>query len=124
MQVWDALAGEALNAMEVHTESVESAASPTDGRQFVSGPNDMSVCVWTVPTQRISLRYIRQKTANSSRYTGWLLSPEGKHYLMFVPFIEMLPDSSNILTLPRSYAASVDFTSSTLGPEWHNCYLL
>jgi hypothetical protein len=82
-----------------------------------------------VPTQQTSLRYIRQKTEDlsqpgSQKHTGWLLSPEGKHYLMFVPLNAELPNASNILTLPQSYTASVDFTSSTLGPEWHNCFLL
>jgi len=41
---------------------------------------------------------------------------------MFVPLTAQLSDSSNILTLPQSYAASVDFTSSALGSEWCNCF--
>ena len=127
VRVWDLSTGQTLNTLVVHTESVEAAALSTDGRQFVSGPNDESVHVCATPTQQTSPRYIRQKTVDSSgyeRHTGWLLSPQGKHYLMFVPLSAMLPDSSNILTLPQSRAASVDFVSSTLGPNWHNCYLL
>jgi hypothetical protein len=113
--------GEMLDTLEADTESVELPASSDDGKSFVFGPNDISSCVWTAPRKRSSLQYVRQRTVDSFGHTGWLLSLEG-HHLIFVPSIALLPDSSNILTLPRSRAASVDFASSTLGPEWHNCY--
>jgi len=125
VRVWDALTGETVKVLEGHTEPFESAAFSTNDRRVVDGSNSKLVHMWAVPTQRTSLRYVRQKTTISSgyqRHTGWLLSPEGEHYLMFVPLTAQLPDDSNILTLPPSYAASVDFTSSTLGPEWHNCF--
>src|SRR5258705_7089934 len=32
-------------------------------------------------------------------HTGWLLSPVGEGYLMFVPLAAPLPDSANILTI-------------------------
>ena len=114
VRVWDASMGETLEVLEGHTEP---AAFSVNGRCVVADKS--------VPTQWTSLRYIRQKIAESSGYpshTGWLLSPQGEHYLMFVPLTAQLPDSSNILTLPPSYAASVDFTSSALGSEWCNCF--
>jgi hypothetical protein len=87
------------------------------------------VSIQGVPTQQsfLGYPYIQQKKADSSglqRRTGWLLSPDEEQYIMFVPLSAKLPDSSNILTLPQSHVASVDFTSSTLGPEWHNCFSL
>ena len=117
VRVWDASTGQTLKVLEGHTEP---AALSVNGRCAAADSNDKSM-----PTQWTSLRYIRQKTADSSGYpthTGWLLSPQGEHYLMFVPPTAQLPDSSNILTLPKSYAASVDFTSSALGSEWCNCF--
>lgn len=144
--VWDALMGEMLKVLEGHISCVLSVAFSSNDRHIVSGSEDKSVWVWdsliggviagsndksvhllVVPTtQQKSLKYVWQKTEDLSgyqRHTGWLLSLEGAHYLMFMPLSVSLPDHSNILTLPRSYAASVDFTSSTLGPEWHNSFL-
>ena len=126
VQVWDASTGETLKALEGHTEDVTSVAFSSDDRRIVSGSEDKLVRIWALPRQCKSLCYVRQKTENSSgftqRPTGWLLSPQQEHYLMFVPPTANLPDSSNILTLPQSYTASVDFTYSTLGPEWQNCF--
>jgi WD40 repeat protein len=145
VQVWDASTGEMLKVPEGHIDYVTSVVFSSDDRRIVSGSDNNSVWVWDVSTggvipgsndksvhlsvvpttQQKSLKYVRQKTEDLSgyqRHTGWLLSSEGEHYLMFVPLSASLPDSSNILTLPRSYAASVDFTSSTLGPEWCNCF--
>jgi WD40 repeat protein len=121
VRVWDSSTGEVLNTPEADTESVELATSSNDDRPFVFGPDDMSSRVSAVPKKRSSLQYIRQRTVDASEHTGWLLSLQG-HYLMFLPSIALLPDYSNILTIPRSRAAYVDFTSSTLGPEWQNCY--
>ena len=125
VRVWDPSTGETLEVLEGHTSYVRSVALSSDDRQIVSGFGNKSVPVWTLPTQHTPFCYIRQKTADSSGYqtpTGWLLSPQQEHYLMFVPPIANLPDSSNILTLPQSYSASVDFTSSTLGHKWNNCF--
>jgi WD40 repeat protein len=122
VRVWDSSTGEVLNALEADTESVELATPSNDDRPFVFGPDDMSSRVLAVPRKRSSLQYIRQRAVDSSGHTGWLLSPE-EHYLMFLPSIAWLPDYSNILTIPRSQRAYVDFTSSTLGPEWRNCHL-
>jgi len=41
---------------------------------------------------------------------------------MFVPLDEQLPDAANILTIPHSFTAYVNFTRSTLGPRWLDCY--
>lgn len=62
--------------------------------------------------------------ANSGywQYTGWLLSSHEEEYLMFVPPGERLPDDANILTIPHSFVAHVDFTNSRLGLEWGSCY--
>jgi WD40 repeat protein len=120
VRVWDSSTGEVLNTLEADTESVELATSSNDDRPIAFGPNDMSR-VLAVPRKRSSLQYTRQKAVDSSGYTGWLLSPEA-HYLMFLPSIALLPDYSNILTIPRSHAAYVDFSPSKLGPEWQNCY--
>ena len=118
VRVWDAAMGDTLKVLEGH---IESTALSVNGGCAAADSNDKSM----QPTQRTSLRYVRQKTADSSghhRHTGWLLSLQGEHYLMFVPLTAGLSDLSNILTLPKSYAAYVDFTSSTLGSEWRNCF--
>jgi hypothetical protein len=107
--------------LEGNTDYVTSVALSSDDKRTVSGLLDK-----LVPTQQPSLRYIRQKAKDPSgyqRHTGWLLTLE-EHYLMFVPLSAKVPDASNILTLPPSYAASVDFTSSTFGPKWYNCFSL
>jgi WD40 repeat protein len=148
VQVWDASTGKTLKVLEGHTDGITSVAFSSDGRRIVSGSKDNSMRVWDSSTSEMletleghgdevssvafssdgrsrSPQYIRQKKMDwfgNVTHTGWLLSPE-RHYLMFVPSIGLLPDYSNILTLPRSRAASVNFTPSTLGHEWHNCYL-
>ncbi|KAF9471185.1 hypothetical protein BDN70DRAFT_939123, partial [Pholiota conissans] len=68
-----------------------------------------------------SRHYSRQKGVE---HTGWLLSQVTNQFLMFVPPDAKLPDSSNILTMPQSAAASVDFTFSKLGPNWSDCFSL
>ena len=116
VRVWDASTGKMLKVLEGHAEP---AAFLVNGICAAADSNDKSM-----PIQWTSLRYIRQKTVDSSgysRHTGWLLSPQ-EHYLMFVPLTAQLPDSSNILTLPQSYTSSVDFMSSSLGSEWCNCF--
>ncbi|KDR77674.1 hypothetical protein GALMADRAFT_245800 [Galerina marginata CBS 339.88] len=123
--VWDASTGDVLEVLEGHTEAVNSVAFSSDDRRIVSGSWDKSVRVWALDTQQDSYSYVRQKKESwlgEKIPTGWLLSPQKNQYLMFVPLAANLPDPSNILTLPRSYAPSVDFTASTLGPEWRRCF--
>jgi WD40 repeat protein len=127
VRVWDASTGEMLKVLEGHTDGVSSVSFSRDDKQIVSGSLDKSVRVWALPSEPTFHPYVRQKIADSSGYqshTGWLLSSQGEHNLMFVPPNANLPDSSNILTLPRSCVPSLDFTSSRLGPEWHNCFSL
>jgi hypothetical protein len=69
----------------------------------------MSACV----SEKMIIPPVHSATRHSSGHTGWLHSREEQ----YVPSIALPPDSSNILTLPRSHAASIDFTSSILGPE-------
>ncbi|KDR81250.1 hypothetical protein GALMADRAFT_1124665 [Galerina marginata CBS 339.88] len=123
VRVWDPSLAVMLTMPE--GDAVEHASISSEDQQIVSGSEDESARVQASHTQQPSLRYIRQKIADSSghkRHTGWLLSPQEGHYLMFVPPAENLPDPSNILTLPRSYAPSVDISSATLGLEWRNCF--
>ncbi|KDR73111.1 hypothetical protein GALMADRAFT_125121 [Galerina marginata CBS 339.88] len=113
VRIWDASTDDSdmLKVLDGHTDNVQYK----------------SVRAWALSRQQISFQvcYIRQKIVDpfgDQGYSGWLISPQGGHYLMFVPPTINIPDFSNIRTLPRSYSASVDFTSSTLGPEWHNCF--
>jgi WD40 repeat protein len=127
VRVWDASTGEMLKVLEGHTRPVSPVSFLSDDKHIVSDLSDKSVQVWAFPSEPTFHPYIRQKVADSSgyqRHTGWLLSSRGEHYLMFVPLDANLPDSSNILTLPRSYAPSLDLTSSYLGPKWQNCFSL
>ncbi|KAF9485945.1 hypothetical protein BDN70DRAFT_870420 [Pholiota conissans] len=133
VRVWDALTGEELKVLEGHHGSVQSVAFSSDNKWIVSGSDDRTAQVWDASMGEElkvledndnyckSLHYSRQKDADQ-RHTGWLLSPLTNHFLMFVPPDAKLPDSSNTLTMPRSAAASVDFTFSTLGPNWSNCF--
>lgn len=88
----------------------------------MSGSHDNSVRVWNLSEPL----YIRHKTDSKytePQHTGWLVCPTNmEHHRMFVPLSENLPDSSNILTIPQSMVASVDFTSAALGPDWMQCY--
>ncbi|KDR66484.1 hypothetical protein GALMADRAFT_80797 [Galerina marginata CBS 339.88] len=120
LRLWDASTGGMLKVLEGHTDGVLSVAFSGDDKCIVSGSYDNSVRVWDASTGEM-LKKITD-SSGYQRHTGWLLSPQEEHYLMFVPLSANLPDLSNILTLPRSHAASVDFTSSTLGPEWHKCF--
>ena len=137
--VWDALIGEEKHVLHGHTDRVTSVAFSSDDSHIVSGSYDTSVHVWdalmgsekhmlnshTYSVNLFASRYIREKIDNSTdgpSHTGWLISPQGEEYLMFVPPGERLPDDANILTIPHSYVAHVDFTTSRLGPEWSSCY--
>ncbi|KAF9470943.1 hypothetical protein BDN70DRAFT_888602 [Pholiota conissans] len=115
VRVWDASTGVELKKLEGHSDFVQSV-----GPAF-PGSGDRTGQMSALPPQHPFNCYLRQKI--DQHHTGWLLSPEDAEcYLMFVPLSANLPDSSNILTIPQSAAASVDFTSSTLGCEWTKCY--
>jgi WD40 repeat protein len=125
VRVWDALTGGEKHVLNGHTDSVRSVAFSSDGSRIVSGSGDKSVRVWGMSMQDRVSRYTREKIAKPTHhleFTGWLLSPRGGEYIMFVPPGEMLPDDANILTIPHSSIAHVDFTKSKLGPEWASCY--
>ena len=124
VRVWDTSTGEVENMLERHTNSVSSVAFSLDGRRrIVSGSEDNSVALSNIVLQQPALSYIRQKSVGfPHQHTGWLLLPHGEGYLMFVPPHERLPDAANILTIPYSFTAYVDFTESTLGPQWLDCY--
>jgi len=119
--VWDALTGDEVMELNGHTHIVTSVAFSPDGKCIVSGSDDNSVRVWDSGSW-----YIRERIVDSryDQYTGWLLSPHGSTHFMFVPPEELLPDASNILTIPRSARSYVDFTHATLGPQWAGCYHL
>ncbi|KAF9471319.1 hypothetical protein BDN70DRAFT_977049 [Pholiota conissans] len=133
VRVWDASTGEELKVLEGHGDYVRSVAFSSNNKWIVSGSDDRTVRVWDASTGEVLnvledndnyckfLHYSRQKDVDQ-RHTGWLLSPLTNHFLMFVPPDAKLPDFSNILTMPRSAAASVDFTFSTLGPNWSSCF--
>jgi len=119
VQVWDSSTGEVQNVLEGHTNLVSSVAFSPDGRHIASGSEDNSVGVSNMFLKRLAPSYIREKLVGfryEHEHTGWLLSPHGKEYLMFVPLDERLPDATNILTIPHSLTAHVNFTRSTLGP--------
>ncbi|KAF9472429.1 hypothetical protein BDN70DRAFT_887004 [Pholiota conissans] len=122
VRVWDASTGEELKVLEGHSGSASLVAFSSNNKQIVSSLYDETVQVSVSSAQHASFWYVRQKS-KSSTHSGWLLSmgPDF-HYLMFVPLSANLPDSSNILTIPQSRASSVDFTSSSLGLEWSNCF--
>ncbi|KIJ90128.1 hypothetical protein K443DRAFT_686942, partial [Laccaria amethystina LaAM-08-1] len=148
VRVWDASTGNELKVLKGHTDRVTSVAFSPDGKQIVSGSNDKSVRVWDALTgdelnvlkshtglvrsvafspdgKRSGSRslYIREtRSDDHEEHTGWLLSPDGQHRLMFVLPELLLPDASNILTIPRSSRAYVDLTHSALGLQWTQCY--
>jgi WD40 repeat protein len=125
VRVWDALTGEEKHVLNGHTDSVNSVACSSDGSRIVSGSDDNSVRVWSKLMQDQVSHYTREQIAKPTHgleFTGWLLSPRGGGYIMFVPPGERLPDDANILTIPHSFIAYVDFTNSRLGPEWDSCY--
>ena len=121
VQVWDVSTGE-LKVLNGHTDKVTSVAFSPDGKQIVSGSNDNSIRVWNFRYLPVYTRETIPKSNYHEKYTGWLLSPDGQHRLMFVPPELLLPDVSNILTIPRSSCSSVNFTDSALGPQWKHCY--
>lgn len=126
VRVWDLSMGEVQKVLKGHANSVLSVTSSADGKCTISGSDDNSVEFFDISLKRLAPPYIREKLAvgfsNECEYTGWLLSPNGDGYLMFVPLDEQLPDAANILTIPPSLTASVNFTGSTLGPHWMDCY--
>jgi WD40 repeat protein len=120
VRVWDVSMGDKLKVLKYHADLVRSVAFSPDGKQIVSGSGNNSVQVWDFGSL-----YIHETISDSNnheKHTGWILSPDGQHRLMFVPPELLLPDASNILTIPRSSCSSVDFTHSALGPQWKQCY--
>ncbi|PPQ86834.1 hypothetical protein CVT25_012554, partial [Psilocybe cyanescens] len=125
VRVWDILTGDEKLFMNNHTSEVKSVSFPIDSSCIVSGSTDNLFWARDQLPQCRASRYIREEVATSTRgleHTGWLLSPGGEGYLMFVPLGERLPDDANILTIPQSLIAHVDFSNSKLGPEWGSCY--
>ncbi|KAF9475687.1 hypothetical protein BDN70DRAFT_813655 [Pholiota conissans] len=123
VRVWDASMGEESKALEGHNSLVSTFTFSSDNKQIVSSLYDETVQVSASTARHASFQYVRQKSKQPSTHTGWLLSTGSDfHYLMFVPLAANLPDPSNILTIPQSRVSSVDFTSSSLGPEWSNCF--
>ncbi|PPQ90385.1 hypothetical protein CVT25_014677 [Psilocybe cyanescens] len=114
--------GNELKVLKGHTRSIRSVAFSPDGKQIVSGSDDNSVRVWDFGSL-----YIREMISDFNhheKHTGWLLSPDGRHRLMFVSPELLLPDASNILTIPHSSCSSVDFVHAVLGPQWKECFYL
>ncbi|KAJ2932068.1 hypothetical protein H1R20_g5020, partial [Candolleomyces eurysporus] len=142
VRVWDALTGELQNVLEGHMDWVTSVAFSRDGYRIVSGSEDESVRVWDASTKDMqdllevpsgsgqSLatepRYIQEREVNPTggyKCTGWLLSPDGNDYLIFVPPDARLLTPRNILTIPRSACSYVYLQHAPLGAQWRNCYL-
>ncbi|KAF8148071.1 WD40-repeat-containing domain protein [Crassisporium funariophilum] len=124
VRVWDASTGEEKQVLNGHTSAVTSVAFSGDGSRIVSGSADNSVRVWDASTHCPAPRYIRERAMSEHgvKYTGWLLTPNGEGYLMFVPPSERLQDDANIFTIPTSSIAYVDFTDSRVGTAWATCY--
>ena len=137
--------GEVQNVLEGHTDAVFSVAFSSDGRRIISSSLDNSVRVWDslmgevqsvlveghsvgvsdIFLERLAPPYIREKlvgSAHKHEHTGWLVSLHRGGYFIFVPLDEQLPDATNILTIPRSISARLNFTTSTLGMRWLDCY--
>jgi len=96
-----------------------SVAWSSDGRRIVTGSDDKLVRVWDALTapgsgnELVLLPLMRRLwSLLAFTHTGWLLSPAGEGYLMFVPL-----DAPNILAIPSSRASSVDFSRASLGPR-------
>jgi len=125
VRVWDSSTGKVQNMLEDRTIPVLSVAFSSDGSRIASGSKDISVRETDVLPDRLMPFYVRETLSSSpicEKYTGWLVSPHGGEYLMFVPLDERLPHHAQILIIPRSFAASVDFTGSHLGTQWRHCY--
>ena len=119
VRVWDSSMG------EVYPDWVLSVAFSSDSRYTLSGSKDNLVGGSDMLLERLAPPYIQEMSVgltHTHEYTGWLLSPHGGEYLMFVPIDNRLPDATNILTIPCSLTACVDFTRSTLGLRWQECY--
>ncbi|KAG6834378.1 hypothetical protein H0H93_010039, partial [Arthromyces matolae] len=137
VRVWDASTGHQLKVLEGHTEALSSVAFLSDGSHIVSGSYDQSVRVWDVSTrQELTImkhafalvlvtkhntyRTMLFKTTLAEKQTIFMVI--GYCLLILGPIRIILsdarlPDSSNILTIPTSAAASVDFTHAFLGSE-------
>ena len=134
VRLWDALTGKEKHVLNGHTGLVTSVAFSGDGSRIISSSDDASVWVWDVLMNKKNLVlngntysvnlftscYIQEiaKSKYGEKHTGWLLSPHGEGYLMFVSPGARLSDDVNILIIPQSFVAHIDFTHSRLGPNW------
>ena len=87
--------GEMQSVLEGHTHWVLSVAFSNDGTQIASGSSDQSVRIWDLQAS-----FMREKVADSygrAKPTGWLLSPNKKNHLMFIPLDANLPEPPTIL---------------------------
>lgn len=120
-----------VQVLEGHTDAVSMVASSPDGKWIASGSYDGSLRLWDAnrqltavdgnPSTQYTIHKLSDSKGNQVR-TGWLLPPDGKGYLMFVPTDSILPDPRNTTTIPRSAAPSVDFTNAAVGVIWRDCY--
>jgi len=112
VRVWDGSMGEVLNVLEAHAKLVTSVAFSSESQvDGLSLSRAMNQC-YSWPT--LGRRLV---STGFHTHAGWLLSPAGEGYLMFVPLDALLPDFANILTMPRSQVSYVDFTGADLGPR-------
>ncbi|EDR02514.1 uncharacterized protein LACBIDRAFT_295411 [Laccaria bicolor S238N-H82] len=118
--VWDASTGDELKVLKGHTDWITSVAFSPDGNQIVSGSNDNSVRVWDFGSL-----YIHETISDSNHHenhTGWLLSPDGQHRLMFVSpeFMHAASAShtANATRRQRPRQAQGAPSTSTPQPRW------
>ena len=122
VRVWDVLTGGQIRRFDGHTGPVRSVALSRDDSRIVSASDDGTVRVWGKPNICRFLREFAEGHNMISVCTGWLRSPSGEGYLVYVPAEAQLPGESNILTIPPSAVASIDFTHAKLGTVWQECY--
>lgn len=128
IQVWDVLIGQEKHVLHGHIGRILSVAFSMDNSQIFSssGDGDDTIKVWGNPAHHLP-HYIQEKIVTPSGHlepSGWLLSPQGDKYLMFVLSGAALPDDCHQFTIPSSKASSVDLIGSKLGLEWKDCYSL
>ena len=102
VRVWDASTGSELKELNGHTNLVTSVVFSPDGNHIISGSYNNLAQVWDSRSLYIRERIVDSGTDRHGQYTGWLLSPHSSIRLMFMPLEALLPDASNILTIPYS----------------------
>jgi WD40 repeat protein len=80
VQIWDALSGTRVSAMEGHDSnaSVLSVNISPDGRRIVSGSSNKSIRVWDITTGAAALPTIR---AHLDHVNSVMFSPDGKTFV-------------------------------------------